>query len=778
MGFYIQLFILGLISIVSQVIILRELTINFYGNEFFIGITLAAWLAWVAIGSVFPRHAVLRRSLILIQVLAVIFLFVEIFFIRYLKGVISLHGEIPNLVFAFFVAILSPAPLCFVLGLWWATGSELLAKASERASLAVNRGYFVETLGFILGGVLFSFLLVRFSSFTIAWLLALIVIVFLAFMIRTRLWLRGIFILVVVVSAWLIYSPLQFLEHKSTEFRFQHQRILKTENSPYGQLTVTQIGEQKNFYESGLLLGSDRDEYAAEELVHFPMLSHPRPKKVMLLGGGFNGGVSEVLKHDVDEVYYLELDPALIALARQYLPQRLIKDLNDPRVKIVNQDGYHFLKDTQHKFDVIIINLPDPSTALIDRFYTQEFFDMAAERLADEGIFSTHLSFAPDQPTETLTKLDAAVNNALKKAFDTSTAPNPPLSFDVAQDGELVEPQGRVEAPLSINPEHTPPFRAGSRRVDKIIYLPEESLFFIASRQDELTYNPDILLKRFKDRAIENKYVNLPYIKYRLSTDRIAQAQGLMKEQQGVGVNRAFKPIAYYFQTLFWLDLFYPKLERAFAFVAQWFWPITIFVVAILTIFLMRGDAGARKPIISVAVAGFSLMAMEIIIIFVYQTIVGFLYYRLALLISALMAGMALGVWLGNRWISRRSISAATLIKLHIFLILLSAMLFAIFSYLKASSLIGAEIILLICAILAGTFGALVFPLANHIYLTSQAMPSSRTGIIYSADVAGSAMGAILPSIILLPVFGVWQTLLFVGLMNLWVMGILKKPGL
>jgi len=722
----ISLFALGLVSIVSQVIVLRELTISFYGNEFFIGVALAAWLAWVALGSAAPRRRGSAWTLFALQILAAAILFLEIFAIRYIKGASGFPGEIPNLLLAFFVAILSPAPLCFVLGMWWSVASELAAGIAQRASLAVSRGYFTETLGFILGGVLFSFLLVRLPSFTVALLLAVTVAALSTLWFR-RAWIKAIVLIAAAAAGALLHPAIVGLESLSTSFRYRHQQVLETVESPFGQLTVTRIGEQRNFYESGLLIGSDRDRWAAEEIVHLPMLAHPDPKSVMLLGGGWSGALGEVLKHGASEVYYLELDPTLIALADKYLPPIMKKDFTDQWVHLVYDDGYHFLKNTDRTFDVIIVNLPDPSTALLNRYYTEEFFKLAGSRLAGDGVLSTHLSFAPDQPAATLVELNASVVKGLEKIFPS------------------------------------------------VMALPEESDFLLAGKGAHLSLDPEEILRRYEQRGLSNEFITEDYLEYRLTTDRIAQAKQLFAERRKARANREFWPVAYYYQSLFWLDHFYPRLSRAFAGVARNFWPIAVAAVILLTLVFGRRGSSVRTPIVSVATAGFSLMAAEFVIIFLYQTAVGFLYYRLALLIAALMAGMALGVWLTNRRLESKRATESTLIKLHIVLALFSAFLFAASTQLGALPLRLAEVALLVLAELAGMFGAMVFPVANHLYMETQTEPQRRTGIIYGADVAGSAMGAMLPSVVLIPVYGVWQTLLFVGIVNLWMVAIITR---
>ena len=129
--------ILGISSIIAQVIVLRELTVSFYGNEFFIGIILAFWLAWTAIGSglLGNRFKKSLKSLIILHLLTGFFIFLEIFLIRFLKTWIALPGETPNLIYAFIFAILIPAPLCLILGLWWRVSSQIFCKTHQKAQI-------------------------------------------------------------------------------------------------------------------------------------------------------------------------------------------------------------------------------------------------------------------------------------------------------------------------------------------------------------------------------------------------------------------------------------------------------------------------------------------------------------------------------------------------------------------------------------------------------------------------------------------------------------------
>lgn len=729
----VSLFLLGFTSIVGQAIVLRELTITFYGNEFFLGLTLASWLLWVAIGSAAPRLGGLRNlitretTLALTHIAAVVFLFGAIVAIRYGKSVIGLPGEIPNLVFASFVALFAPAPVCLVLGAWWTTASSQIARIDRRVSFSVNRAYLIETIGFIAGGVLASFVLVTLPAFTVVLTLGVLNVGHAALSLRGRPWLSIFVLVLIALGSYALIPSMARVERMSEQVRFTGQRILEIIESPFGQLAVTEIGTQRNFFESGLMIGSDEEPFAAEKITQIPLLEHDNPKSVLIIGGGWSGALNEILEHGVKEIFYLELDPALIGMADRYLPPILQHGLAHQNVHLVYDDGNHFLRRTDKRFDVIIANLPPPSTALINRYYTEEFFRLAAKRLTPKGVFATELPYAPDQPVASLVSLDASVVKAFRAAFS------------------------------------------------QVLMLPDEDMMLIGSNGDGLSIKAETLVKRYQARGLKNEFVTESYIAYRLTNDRIAQAEALMHEEAGVKINREFRPIASFYQTLFWLDHFYPKLSRAYAWTAAHFWPIAVGLLLLATLVLIRRPSPLMQPATSVAIAGFSLMAAEIVIIFAYQTLVGFLYYRLALLIAALMAGMALGVWLANRHIERGGFRAGQLLFLHVMLAAFSLLLFPALLAIGGLPLGFAQTMLLALAEMAGMLGALVFPFANHLFLSSTRDAASKTGLIYSADVAGSALGAILPSVIIIPLFGVWQALLFVALVNLWAIVLIGR---
>ncbi len=170
-------------------------------------------------------------------------------------------------------------------------------------------------------------------------------------------------------------------------------RIVYTETSPYQTLTVTQANADTRLYIDRVIQWSSIDEYRYHEsLVHPAMLSVLSPKHVLVLGGGEGLAVREILKHEsVDSITVVDIDPAIFRLART---QRQLLSLNgralfDPRVRTVAEDAFVFLRSAKQQYDVIIADLPDPTTDAVARLYSLEFFRLCRQHLRQGGAFAT-----------------------------------------------------------------------------------------------------------------------------------------------------------------------------------------------------------------------------------------------------------------------------------------------------------------------------------------------------------------------------------------------------
>ena len=142
----------------------------------------------------------------------------------------------------------------------------------------------------------------------------------------------------------------------------------------------------------GKTQSTERDEHIYHEtLVHPAMLCHPNPKEVFIGGGGEGGTLREVLAHtSVERATMVDLDPEVVALCKEYLPNHHLGSFDDPRTNLLHEDARAYLQNTASFYDVIILDLVDPlegGTAAL--LYTQEFYTLAKARLNPGGVLVT-----------------------------------------------------------------------------------------------------------------------------------------------------------------------------------------------------------------------------------------------------------------------------------------------------------------------------------------------------------------------------------------------------
>jgi spermidine synthase len=726
--------VLGFSSLVSQVIIARELAMSFYANEFFIGWVLFCWLLGTAAGSVLgsrpsgDAHGAYRLLAICHFLIALFFPFV-IILIRSGKWILrtpagAIPELFPSLVYSFAILV----PLCGILGMQFAVAAKgwRIQEPGEDSARAVGGAYLRECLGFVAGGAVFSFFLIFANEFRVAAVLAFLnlaaagLVSDAAFGNKMKLrW--APFAVAGLLTAGLFFSSAP-LQQRTSQFRFPNETLLQTRNTVHGNVSVTQLGRQYNFYQNGLLLGADRADLESEYLVHFPMLAHPSPKKILLLGTGFNGPIEQILKYGPSEVVSAELDPELLKIATGFLPDDLRKALDDPRVKVRGQDPLDFLRSENGIFDVIIANFPDPVSVLINRNYTERFFRLVRARLAPDGFFATHITFAANFVTPELERLGSSVYGTLGQVF----------------------PVVRV--------------------------LPEDTLFFLVAGEAASSWDAPKMAQRLSGRKVRTDFVTADLIRYRLENDRVERVKTAFRTAAGKTRNTDLHPRACYFSFLRWLGRFDPDISKPFLFLAKI--PFSAILGASLLMILLSGlfvkgpeKQLRRLSLISMGTAGFSLMAFEILGIYLFQATFGDLYYRLAWVITAFMAGLGTGTWAVLRlWkIPARFALAILHTSSAAFFFLLIKVCVRIFSngfFLWDEY----QLAFLGMAFCGGLAAGMVFPLANRLYLAKGA--GERLGIIYAADLGGSALGALLTAGFLIPLWGVLQTLALLSAIN------------
>lgn len=172
--------------------------------------------------------------------------------------------------------------------------------------------------------------------------------------------------------------------------RFQVSSRLFRTRSAYQQIEVWDTAPfGRTLLLDGVVQTSERDEFIYHEmLAHVPLLAHPNPQRVLIIGGGDGGCLRRVLEHPVREVVQVEIDAAVVEASLKWLPGISGGAYDDPRAQLIIGDGFAFLEETGQAFDVILIDSTDPVGAAIPLF-TDRFYKAAARRLRRGGLLVT-----------------------------------------------------------------------------------------------------------------------------------------------------------------------------------------------------------------------------------------------------------------------------------------------------------------------------------------------------------------------------------------------------
>ena len=207
-------------------------------------------------------------------------------------------------------------------------------------------------------------------------------------------WSRRLIILCAVVMVGMVGGTVSSGELVNfLERQLYQSEIVYTEQTPYQRIIITRSGGDTRLFLDGNLQFSSRDEYRYHEMLVHPAMNAARVHDTVLVLGGGDGLVArELLKYpDVQQIIVVDLDPAITNLASRYRPLRELNGdaLNDPRVTLIHNDAYNYIRDSDELFPVIIIDLPDPNNESLSKLYSQTFYQLLRNRLMPDGVFAT-----------------------------------------------------------------------------------------------------------------------------------------------------------------------------------------------------------------------------------------------------------------------------------------------------------------------------------------------------------------------------------------------------
>jgi spermidine synthase len=502
--------------------------------------------------------------------------------------------------------------------------------------------------------------------------------------------------------------------------------IVETVDSKYGSIVVTGRDSTFDFFESGVLVHSVVDPMFAEESAHVPLLYHPYPKRILVIGGAGSGIISEVSKHrTVDRIHFVELDPSLIQVTKRYAPANWL-DAGGIEVTPIYGDGRRYVSAADESYDVVIIGVGPPVSLQMNRYYTIEFFQQVKEILQPDGILSLKIPSAGAYVGPDLGSLLSSLVAACRQVF-----------------------------------EH-------------VVVLPGDYIHVLASPDLELDRRTDVLFETMTERGISASYVNPYRLWERLLPMARAQIDSLIARYATGAVNSDSKPVSASYAIARWAKHFRSGriLSRLVESISVTsciaFLVLSALVVCSVIVLATRSPKSALPGALALYSMGLTTMFTQILIILSFQIISGYMYGRIAALVASFMLGMGLASSLaGARRIGR---DPRHLLMLCPWLAALPVAVAITFGRLGGATGIPpylSDFTFIGLAFITGCLGGTIFAAASSAIAVVRTGIANVGAISYSADLCGATVAGFTTGFMVIPSLGITESAYAVAAANL-----------
>ncbi len=743
-------FSLGAFALVSQTMILREFFVVVYGNEFIFGVLLANWLLGIFCGALIgstvadqneDNLGVFAASLLVISILFPI----SITAIRFLYSISgTAAGVYVSFSNVFLYSALFIIPFSFFIGFTFPIAARVYTHLSTSPKDRVHRIstiYIYEALGSLLSGIIYTFLLVgRGNPYSIAALIIL-PLLFSCWAILRKTKHRDLRFVSVILLILYVFALTPFVSSKLEKYTvekrwrsFSQLPLIHSIDSKYQNIAVAPLFNQYNFYLNTMLAAVFPNDEDNMLLAAHLISQHPSPKRILIIGDALSGLAKYLLRFDIEKIISVEIDRKVVETILKFLPEQ-DKDIlqKDKRFEIEITDGRKYVKDLIRKrdlqekvsfYDIVYINVSEPSTLLLNRYYTKEFFSDLAKIVGQNGVIALRVTASENYAQGMVGDYTASVYNTVKSVFP------------------------------------------------HIAAAPGTQTFISASKNPgSVSDNPDVLAQRYAKTRVTPKKLGLIFHSF-YPPEKTASTKRALNENDRYQINTDETPIAgFYFNKIIgWYGqsrvshvlAFFEKIKLKYLV----FLILLLFLSRLLVIVISIKRKAPHKTralrfhtLLAVFSGGMAGLALELVILYTFQNNFGDIYHLIGFIIALFMFGLPLGALTSTFLINRNKLAETTdIIKLIVLILAAIAAIAFLFPHIVKLFMtfpLLNQIIIFTQTILVGYVVGLIFPLSVRLYLSKSERTGRAAGIIDAFDHMGAAVGAFFIGSLFLPVMGI-----------------------
>ncbi len=721
---WLLVFSYGLFTIAAQALLFREFITSFEGSDISVGIFFGSWFLWVGLGAllVYKTTTFAEKLLKNIEFLLLCYLpafiaeLVLIVQARQIAGIES-YALLPIKTIVLLSLVVN-APVSVITGMLFPVACRWVHKADE---LAVSRVYIIEAAGSFLGGLGTTLLLGSgVSSARIFFILASIVSLSF-FVVRFA---KSKNLTWALVPACIFVCLIAGFDNKlSQQLQIIKWEKLLPKDALQGSFQTAQAEYLYGVYQDQWVAVREGsacevlpDKTNAGRIAAIGLCQNPDAKKVLVVGSGLGLCYQFLNLKQIEKVTWAHSDSEYVQKVGGFIPSKF--KIDDPRLNLLSGDVRSLLAGEKQYYDLVVLNLPDATSSVLNRYYTLEFYRLIERALRPDGVLTVRITGGENIMGTELINLGASTKLTLQKVFSQLVlTPGDDTWFIASDSGKLSGDPGVLRdrfAPIKDGEGVFPPQALLS------VYLPDRAAFAMEGYSGADL--PEGLLVNRDSRPLTNLYSLL-----------------LAAKQSGAPGTKLIKYLVSAGVTVFVV-------------------PILVFIVLRLIYILKTGrqdNVSSFDSSFLVFSTGWVGIGVEIVLMYLYQTYFGSLYLYIGIISSLFMAGLSGGAFLVRYLLSgKRAILPQILLFVAIFVYTL-VIAAIVFQPSRQWTHRSFTLAFFLCGLCTGFY----FPLAAR-QLADSAFEIGRAGSkLETADHIGASAGGLLTGFALVPILGTKLTL-------------------